>query len=63
MKFKKLVFINGAGAEIRTRVPGSTVPEDDHLPYPGMKVNKLNKKVVKVREQGFEPWKTCVNRS
>ena len=28
-------FINGAGAEIRTRVPGSTVPEDDHLPYPG----------------------------
>ena len=32
---KKQFFINGAGAEIRTRVPGSTVPEDDHLPYPG----------------------------
>ena len=32
---KKIVFINGAGAEIRTRVPGSTVPEDDRLPYPG----------------------------
>ena len=31
----KKKFINGAGAEIRTRVPGSTVPEDDHLPYPG----------------------------
>ena len=56
----KKSFINGAGAEIRTRVPGSTVPEDDHLPYPGMIVYK---KIVKVREQGFEPWKTCVNRS
>ena len=32
---RKIDFINGAGAEIRTRVPGSTVPEDDHLPYPG----------------------------
>ncbi len=32
----RIVFINGAGAEIRTRVPGSTVPEDDHLPYPGI---------------------------
>ena len=39
-KIKKTVFINGAGAEIRTRVPGSTVPEDDHLPYPG-RYNKL----------------------
>ena len=50
---KKIVFINGAGAEIRTRVPGSTVPEDDHLPYPG---RKLQIKIVKMREQGFEPW-------
>ena len=33
---KKNSFINGAGAEIRTRVPGSTVPEDDRLPYPGI---------------------------
>ena len=33
---EKIVFINGAGAEIRTRVPGSTVPEDDRLPYPGI---------------------------
>ena len=40
---KKIVFINGAGAEIRTRVPGSTVPEDDRLPYPGI-YDKLNKK-------------------
>ena len=31
LKFEKIVFINGAGAEIRTRVPGSTVLEDDHL--------------------------------
>ncbi len=38
---EKIVFINGAGAEIRTRVPGSTVPEE---------------KIVKMREQGFEPW-------
>ena len=36
----KKSFINRAGAEIRTRVPGSTVPEDDHLPYPGMSTNK-----------------------
>ena len=36
----KKSFINRAGAEIRTRVPGSTVPEDDHLPYPGMIVYK-----------------------
>ena len=35
---KKNSFINGAGAEIRTRVPGSTVPEDDRLPYPGIKI-------------------------
>ncbi len=40
---EKIVFINGAGAEIRTRVPGSTVPEDDRLPYPGI-YDKLNKK-------------------
>ena len=33
---KKIVFIYRAGAEIRTRVPGSTVPEDDRLPYPGI---------------------------
>ena len=39
----KKSFINGAGAEIRTRVPGSTVPEDDRLPYPGI-YNKSNKK-------------------
>ena len=51
---EKNSFINGAGAEIRTRVPGSTVPEDDHLPYPGRKYKW--KKIVKVREQGFEPW-------
>lgn len=37
LKNLKKSFINGAGAEIRTRVPGSTVPEDDHLPYPGMR--------------------------
>ena len=54
-KLKKISFINGAGAEIRTRVPGSTVPEDDHLPYPGINTNQ-NKKLLKVREQGFEPW-------
>ncbi len=36
---KKNSIINGAGAEIRTRVPGSTVLEDDHLPYPGVMNN------------------------
>ena len=51
----KKSFINGAGAEIRTRVPGSTVPEDDHLPYPG-RIQIKCKKLLKVREQGFEPW-------
>ncbi len=39
---KKTSFINGAGAEIRTRVPGSTVPEDDHLPYPGKILSNKN---------------------
>ena len=54
---KKNSFINGAGAEIRTRVPGSTVPEDDRLPYPGIyHINKSEKKIVQMREQGFEPW-------
>ena len=53
-KKKKKVIIVKAGAEIRTRVPGSTVPEDDHLPYPG--IESEIKKIVKVREQGFEPW-------
>ena len=43
LKSKKIVYINGAGAEIRTRVPGSTVPEDDRLPYPGI-YKILNKK-------------------
>ena len=49
---KKIVFINGAGAEIRTRVPGSTVPEDDRLPYPGI-YDKLYKKIVKSAGAGI----------
>ena len=53
-EIKKSIIIK-AGAEIRTRVPGSTVPEDDRLPYPGI-YDKLYKKIVKVREQGLEPW-------
>ena len=52
-KIRKKVFINGAGAEIRTRVPGSTVPEDDRLPYPG--INKLNKKLLKCGSRDSNP--------
>ncbi len=47
-------FINGAGAEIRTRVPGSTVPEDDHLPYPGI-YNKQIKKLLKCGSRDLNP--------
>ena len=50
MNSEKISFINGAGAEIRTRVPGSTVPEDDRLPYPGIKY-KL--KIVKSAGAGI----------
>ena len=49
----KKSFINGAGAEIRTRVPGSTVPEDDHLPYPG-RIYK-NKKLLKCGSRDLNP--------
>ena len=51
---KKIVFINGAGAEIRTRVPGSTVPEDDRLPYPGI-YTKLIKKLLKCGSRDSNP--------
>ena len=50
---KKNSFINGAGAEIRTRVPGSTVPEDDRLPYPGIK-NTI-KKMLKCGSRDLNP--------
>ena len=49
---EKIVFINGAGAEIRTRVPGSTVPEDDRLPYPGIYINEI-KKIVRSAGAGI----------
>ena len=49
----KKSFINGAGAEIRTRVPGSTVPEDDRLPYPG--IDKLDKKLLKCGSRDLNP--------
>ena len=47
-------FINGAGAEIRTRVPGSTVPEDDRLPYPGIKITNT-KKIVECGSRDSNP--------
>ncbi len=49
---EKNSFINGAGAEIRTRVPGSTVPEDDRLPYPGIYTKQI-KKIVKSAGAGI----------
>ena len=52
-KKTKKKCINGAGAEIRTRVPGSTVPEDDHLPYPG-RIYK-NKKLLKCGSRDLNP--------
>ena len=52
---KKNSFINGAGAEIRTRVPGSTVPEDDHLPYPGRNYKSKLKKLLKCGSRDLNP--------
>ena len=51
-EIKKSIIIK-AGAEIRTRVPGSTVPEDDHLPYPG-RIYK-NKKLLKCGSRDLNP--------
>ena len=52
---EKIVFINGAGAEIRTRVPGSTVPEDDRLPYPGIYDKFYIKKLLKCGSRDSNP--------
>ena len=51
----KKSFINGAGAEIRTRVPGSTVPEDDHLPYPGKLQITIEKNLLKCGSRDLNP--------
>ena len=50
-KYLKNSLYNGAGAEIRTRVPGSTVPEDDRLPYPGI----TNEKMLKCGSRDSNP--------
>ena len=51
-EIKKSIIIK-AGAEIRTRVPGSTVPEDDHLPYPG--IESRIKKLLKCGSRDSNP--------
>ena len=45
--------------------PESRDPQSRRMTaYPTPAFMKITiKKIVKMREQGFEPWKTCVNRS
>lgn len=43
--------------------PESQDPQSRRMTAYPTPADKISKKIMLMREQGFEPWKTCVNRS